>query len=328
MAFKSPFFPSNKRRLQTIRGSLKALRRTYDDQGDANIAEEIARQEHAERKVLEAAERQRTRDEARPPEQRQATIAYFDWTVAQVDATSPESAVIPYSARALAAVRREDALGAVVRLPVVDDDKTPVANLLLASPLFAATRRAAAEPGAELSLGKAWVDGKWCTLLYEGPRLTTSHGDAFLACLDYVKSHHFDAEVRVPVREFLRKVGRSESSGANHASLAMEFKELHKGTFFLVYESASKVSRVRADGWRLLTYDIEKPIGEAALNPESVLTFTIPSVTATLFGLKAWASLDLKVRASMDSAVSKWLYGYICSRSCPGAWCKSTARTG
>lgn len=314
MSFSSPYVLGRGRVLATIRNDLRALRRAYDEDGNSGLADLIERKEREQARVLEAIEKSKARAASMPPQHRQATIRITDWAAP----AGEEVAFVPYSPGQLAELRKAPNIEAEVHLPVIAAEKTPVAHLLLASPLFAATRRTEAQSTTKVCLGTAKVDGKAHTVRYEGPQLTTSHGDVFFGCLACVQQSGFDAEVEMRTRDFLELIGRCGSSGANHAALSEELKDLNKGTFFLLYEGEARTKRIKASDWRLLNFDVEFLERGGVLRPESVMSFRIPSATAVLFGLEAWSALDLQLRGDVRSPTTKWLIGYLASRGPQG----------
>ena len=203
-----------------------------------------------------------------------------------------------------------------VHLPSVDG-ATPVANLLLSTPLFAATRRTETRQ-QPLFLGESDVGGRTCSVVYEGPLLTTSHGDVFFECLRHVQRAAFDDWLSMPVRQFLKNIGRCEKSGANHKALERELRDLHMGSFFLEYTEGGR-KRVKAAGWRLVNFDVEKFLGDGPLRQGSVVKFSIPSETASLFGLRAWSPVNLALRSRLSSVLQKWLHGYLSTRGWQGS---------
>jgi hypothetical protein len=251
---------------------------------------------------------------AAPPDVKQATIGHIGRWRSSNEKEITYSEVRPFSFDDFERTRKsQPGVEVVARLPIVNSERTPVAMLLLKSPLFAASRRKAgpSEP-VDLKLGDIAFGGRRCTVRMEGPQLTTSHGDAFFFCLDYIKHMHFDEWVEVSASDFLRSIGRNETSGNNHSALLEDLKEMHKATFFVEYEEGVR-KRVLAGGWRLIEYHVDYASQGRTLNPQARIRFRIPTKTAMLFGLGAWCVLDTGLRSSLKSALTKWLYGYVCT---------------
>ncbi|MBX3619357.1 MAG: hypothetical protein KF891_05120 [Rhizobacter sp.] len=271
------------------------------------MASVIQEKEAGIRKIEEWIQQRRAAEEARPVRERQATLRLL--TVSE-DLRGLQD--MPYSP---AARQRHKWETATVHLPSVDK-VTPVANLLLSTSLFAATRRNVAHR-QPLFLGECEVDGRNCSVVYEGPLLTTSHGDVFFECLRHVQRAAFDDWLSMPVRQFLKEVGRCEKSGANHKALERELRDLHMGSFFLEYSEGGR-KRVKAAGWRLVNFDVEKFVGDGPLRQGSIVKFSIPSETASLFGLRAWSPVDLALRSRLSTVLQKWLHGYLSTRGSQG----------
>lgn len=139
------------------------------------------------------------------------------------------------------------------RPPLVDAGQVAVGKALLETPLFAATRLTSnGKSNVSLNLGEIEFRGTTGLLRYEGPQLTTSHGDVFLACLFFSGHDHFGRSVHVSFRQLLAKLARNASSGKNHMALRAELKALHLGSFFVDIRAGEGRSVEVALGWRLI----------------------------------------------------------------------------
>ena len=307
MNLKNLYFHSKADVLRTVNRDLEALNYAVNalPYEDPHMLDLVSRKEHQRQKIIKHIEDREKAFAAAPLETKQATIGHLEGSAAYTE-------VRPFGLQDYEkTLKYRPEANAVVRPPIVASGRTPVGKLLLSSRLFAPTRCGKGRAKCpEIVLGETKVDGRRCTVKMEGAELTTSHGDAFLGCLDYIR--HFDESVTVPVREFLRRIGRNETSGKNHRALLIDLKEMHKATFFMEYEENGR-RRVLAEGWRLIEYDVDHVSQGDTLNPQSLMRFRIPARTAVLFGLGNWCPVDIDVRSSMQSPVSKWLYGYVCT---------------
>lgn len=285
------------------------MHRAYTEIGDPGLLEEASRLERQVEQINSAIERAREREAARPAFQRRATILFPGSTGCQV-----------FDIRWYREACLSNLANVSVRLPNPPQGGTPAFNLMLATSFFAATNsRSGTSRIMPMTLGAIRFDDEEFVLRYHGPRLTSAHADIFLGILHYVQQAHFGTLIEIPAREFLKLIGRHPTSGENRDALLQGLRELSLGKFELETKSPGGERKVISEGWNLLSkYQYSELPAIGALRPTVIVRVAVPIETAQLFGLASWSSVDLHVRASLRGAITKWLYGYLCSKGFQG----------